>query len=197
MKRDGTKHNKPYDNRAVSNLKHGRDSETVKDLQRRLDLLPLKATDKMELQRMIDALQTQNLAFDIDSVIKSHLVDALQSTDKKLVSYLADLGNTQLRIAESEKSVHFHKHVLDSLKEQWLNEPEVEAKQELYKQIQESEKTINMFERQVKDYLELRNKIRKEIDKGNYQEKQLKMKSEEMAGHNAKPVDIDFSVLED
>jgi len=185
---------KKNDNRAVSALKHGRHSKTVKELQEKLDLLPLKAVEKLELQGMLDSLNARNLAFDIDTHIKHHLIEALQSTDKRLMSYMTDLGNTQLRMANLEQSLQFHTTVLQGLKERYLTCDD-EDKPKVYEQIQESEKTIAMYERQVKDYLELRNKIRKEIDKGKYQSKQLELKEDEMAGKNARPIDIDYEVL--
>lgn len=179
---------------ALNAIKHGKDSVVINSLQERLKLLPLDDVKKMEFETMLDQMQSIGWAFDFDKVIKSYLIDSMRDTDHRLMSYMADLQNTQMRIAKVSKDMAFHTKVLEDLKKRYLDAPDGE-KSAIYADIQESEKTIAVFEKRVQDYIDLRNKIRKEIDKGKYQSKALKLKEDSMAGGSAKPVDIDFEVL--
>lgn len=178
----------------VGLLKHGRHSDDVKSLQQRLDLLPMSKVDKMEFQSMLDSVSTSSFAFDLDKNIKLHLIESIKDTDKKLMSYMADLVHSQQRLAKVEKDVSFHSKVLSDLKVAYLEESDVDVKKDLYLQIQEGEKTVATFERRVAEYITLRNKIRAEIDKNDYNDKALKMKHEQSGG--SKAVDVDFSVMD-
>ena len=182
----------------MDRLVHGRDSKTIKALQEKLRMMPLKDVDKMRFERYLDHLEAKNFAFEIDSHIKMHLIEAIQSTDKKLMSYQADLANSQMKLADLEQKVQFHEKVRDDLQMQYLNEGDPTIKASIYERIQEAEKSIILFERSVKDYLELRNKIRKEIDKGKYIKKGHELKEQQMkdSGSMAKQV-IDFDIMED
>jgi len=182
-------------NTGMNSLIHGGHSNTIKSLQERMSMLPLDDVKKMEFQSMLDQMQTTSWAFDFDRAIKSHLIESVQDTDKKLMGYMADLQNTQVRIAKMEKDVSFHNAVLQDLKQQWIDEADVDKKESIYRQIVDVEKTISGFERSVSGYIDLRNKIRKEIDKGKYQDKALKIKENESRG-TSKTIDADWELLD-
>jgi hypothetical protein len=186
---------KPMRNTGMPNLSNGSYSEVVKGLQERLDMLPLDKVNKMEFKTMLDGMKTTSWAFDFDRLIKLHLIESIQDTDRKLMTYLADLQNTQIRLAKVEKDVAFHNSVLIGLKEKYMEETDELEKKRIYTEIQEAEKSIALFETRIANYIELRNKIRKEIDKGQYQSKALKLKEEQMHS-GGKMIDIDFEVLE-
>lgn len=182
------------DNRGMNTLKHGSHSEIIKGLQKRLQMTPLDDVKKLEFDTMLEQMQSTSWAFDFDRAIKSHLIEGIQDTDKKLMSYMADLQNTQMRVAKTSKDMAFHQKVLEDLKLEYLNAEEGD-KALVYEKIQEVEKTLSSFERSISTYIELRNKIRKEIDKGKYQDKSLKLKEESLAGTGAVPIDVDYEVL--
>jgi hypothetical protein len=185
------------DNRGQGMLQHGRHSEVIKKLQERLVGLPLDDVDRMKFETYIDYAKNKDFAFDIDMVLKSHLINSLRDTDKKLMSYEGDLAVTQGKIADAEADVMFHRGVLKQLKTDYVKEEDSIVKNYIYLRIIEAEKSIATFERLVQNYIELRNKIRKEIDKGKYQSKALQLKENEMAGNGAKSVvmDVDFEML--
>lgn len=184
---------KGKDEKGLGPLQHGRRSAIIKGLQERLDMLPLKDVKKMEFETMLDQMQSTSWAFDFDSAIKMHLIESLQDTDKKLMSYMADLQNTQMRMAKMQKDMAFHQKVLEDLKEAYIEQEDLILKKGIYAEIQETEKSISAFERRIQEYIDLRNKIRKEIDKGKYQDKALKIKEQQSAGNSA--LDVDFTEL--
>ncbi len=189
--------NKKLKNTGMSSLIHGADSKTVKDLQERLKMLPLDDVRKIEFESMLAQMESTSWAFDFDRTIKAHLVANIKETDKKIMSYTADLWNSQLRLAKLQKDAAFHEKVLQDLKADYLDCNIPDEKRKIYIDIQECEKTLSSFENKVQSYIDLRNKIRKAIDSGQYKGKSLKLKEEALAGQGAKPVDVDFSVLDD
>ena len=178
----------------MHNLVHGGHSEVIKGLQDRMNASPMNAVQKMEFDSMLSEMTAKSIAFDLDKFIKQQLISQVQSTDKKLMSYYADMVTTQAKLADMEQGTAFHKKVLMDLKEKYLRDESLSTLEEIDKR----EKTIKDFDRQISNLLELRNKIRKEIDKGQYQAKSLELKEKEQGKiKNITDVkNIDFEVLE-
>ena len=185
------------DNRVKSSLITGQWSPTVEALQKKLAGLPMKDVDRMEFEKYIDYITVKNFAFDVDKLIKSHIVDSLKGTDRKLMSYMADLANTQHLLAEVDKEVTFHRMVILDLKQEYLDEQDVGEKAKIYLAIQEAEKSVDLYSRRIQKYIELRNKIRAEIDKGNYQKKAIELKEDESRARGDRALPVDFKVMDD
>jgi hypothetical protein len=177
-------------------LIHGKQSNAIEFIQKRIGISPLNDVEKLEMENMLHETVARGIAFDIDSYAKQILINKLKDTDLQLLKYETDLMVTQERLSESERSMQFHKKVLSELKERYLTASE-EERSSILEQIDLREKQIADFTRQLTAVLDLRNKIRKEIDKKDFQEASIKLKEEEMGKNTIDIKDVDFSALED
>jgi len=180
--------------RGICNIEHGRDSKVIQRLQERINASPLNEVQKMEFDSIVQEMIAKSIAFDLDALIKLQLKAQVQSTGEQLISYHADLTNTQGKLADMEQNVQFHRKVLMDLKAEYMTSKD----RSILEDIDAREKTIKDFERQQIVLLDLRNKIRKEIDKKKFQEKALELKSKDDGLKNITNVkNIDFKVLEE
>jgi len=185
-----------FPKKAVGNITHGRHSEIIEKLQERINISPMTDVEKLELNSMVSSILARGIAFDLDMYVKRVLTDKLKETDMQVLKYETDLMVTQERLSEAERSMQFHKKVLSDLKSSYLT-CEPSDKKDILEQIDLREKQILDFNRHLSTLLDLRNKIRKEIDKKNFQESSIKLKEKEIGGTTINMSDIDFKILEE
>ena len=179
--------------KSPSRLENGNSSEIIRLLQERINLAPLTAVEKLELSSMLSTIVARSIAFDVDSYVKKMLIDKLKDTDLHLMKYETDLMITQERLSELEKNIQFHKQVLADMKEQYM----LTKEPSLLGEIDKREEQIQKFNSQLTNMLDLRNKIRKEMDKKNYSEAAIKLKEKELAPKTIDlHKDMDYSILE-
>lgn len=179
----------------IKRLEHGKDSQIIKSLQKRIDASPMTEVEKLELKGMVSSILARSIAFDLDLYVKKILIDKLKETDIQVMKYETDLVVTQERLSDAERGVQFHKKVLSELKNKYLTASDDE-KSDILEQIDLREKQILDFNRQLSNLLDLRNKIRKEIDKKNFQETSIKLKEKEIGATTINLRDLDVNVLE-
>lgn len=163
-------------------LTNGQWSERVAEIQKRINACPLREVQKMELKSMLEDMTAKSLAFDIDVLIKSKIVDNIKDYDSRVLSYQADMIDTQRKLADQESSLAFHKKVLLDLKEQYST-ASPEDKPFILEQIDAREDSIRKTESMYNTLLDLRTKMRKELDKAKYMDKSMQIQEEE---HSAK-----------
>lgn len=173
---------KKPDNTHSRHLTEGKWSDRVAEIQTRINACPLQEVQKMELRSLLEDMTAKSIAFDIDSMIKSRIVDNIKGYDSRILSYEADMLDTQRKIAEQEQSLIFHKNVLVDLKTRYLTADSIE-KLNILEQIDLREDAIRKIENTYNTLLDLRTKIRKELDKNKYLGKSMAIQEEE---HNAK-----------
>ena len=185
--------NKKGTKKFQSHLVDGSHSETIKELQRRIDACPLQEVQKMQLTSMLEDMTAKSIAFDIDKFVKLNLIQSVTGYDTKVLSYQSDMIDTQRKIAERENDILFHKKVVTDLKQEYLDT----KNKELLKEIDERERAINELEKLYNNLLDLRNKMRKELDKKMYQERTLKLQEEDHEKKmNEKTIEINTEALD-
>lgn len=167
------------DRRGLCRLKTGEWSEKVKAIQQRLDILPLTDVQKMEFKNMLEEGTAKSLAFDMDRLFKEMIIESMDGTNSRVLSYQADMVDTQTKLAEREKDLQFHKKVLADLKEKYTQTEDTGTQIALLEQIDLREDQIRKIQTLYNQLLDLRNKMRKELDKKTYQEKSLKIQEED------------------
>jgi len=169
-------------------LTHGRDSKNIQYLMERIGVAPLKEVEKMQLMGLVENTVARTIAFDLESYTRSVLKNKIKELDMDVLDYESDLVATQARLAEAEKEAQFHRMVLNELKAKYMedNDPGI------LEQIREEEKALGKFDRDIYNMLELRNKIRKEIDRKTFQEQQIKLKQEEVGKNVIDITDLDI-----
>ena len=172
-------------------LEHGRDSKYVQYMMERLGQTDLLTeVEKMQLRSMASEMLAKSLAFDIDSYNRKILINRIKEMDMNLLDYEADLIATQGKLSEMEGNLHFHKKVLADLKQRYIDEPDPTLQKQILEQIDAREDQIAKYEKLMQQALEIRNKIRKEIDKKEYNQAQIKLKEEEIGKKTINITDI-------
>jgi hypothetical protein len=175
-------------------LTTGRDSKLIKELQSKLGTEPLKAVDQFTWNTYLDYMKARIEAYETDSYIKKLLIEKAKDIGGELISAEADLAGTQVKIAEYEKDMIFHIGVLQDMKEQYLATKDVTILDEIDKR----EKQVQQYQRLVNDLLELRAKIRKDMQGTKLQEKALRLREKEVEDKvKIKSIDVDFTVLDE
>lgn len=179
-------------------FKHGRHSKFVKYIEERVGSVSmLSEVEKLELSSMAKDILARTIAVEVDSYRRSVLMEMIKDYDMSILDYEADLVTTQAKMAEQEKNIQFHKTVLASLKEKYMVERDEDKRRQLLLDIDEREAQIARFEKDLNVVLDLRNKIRKEIDKKQFNEKQIKLKEEELGKKTIKLSEIDTIDLDE
>jgi len=181
----------------MTNFKNGQWSEQINAVMEKLDASPLTEVEKMEFQNMLHKIVAKSLALDVDSYVRKILLEKIKTEGKKLLDYESDLIVTQERIATLERDLEFHKKVLEDLKNEYLKTTDFEKQKELLEQIDQREKIIADQHRLYTQLIDIRNKIRKEIDRREYQEAQLQLQEREQIAKGFGSIkDINVKVLE-
>ena len=168
-------------------MKHGRHSEFLEDLKKRIDCSALNSVERMEFEGMMKNIVARSIALDVDSYTNEILINNLKELNPEIVNYETDLYRTQSKLADIEKDIIFHRKVISDLKEEYL----VTSDRNLLELIDEREKAIKEGLRLTNQMMELRNKIRKEVDKKDVQGRMAKL-AEDKAGANV----IDINDME-
>ncbi len=198
-------------NTGLCNLTTGSYSKTIKELQEKLTGLPLNEVEKIQFKSFLDYARTRDFAFEVDRLIKGQLINSVQDTDRKLMTYMADLAVSQEKMASMETEVQFHRNLLMQTKELLINHmqdkplaSDVDAVKEWNGQrarylgeIITHEDSIDKFDKRIQSYMKLRNDIRKEIDKNKYQAKSLDIREKEGKKDGSDAVEADFEVMDD
>ena len=177
---------KKANNSHKKHLTTGRHSDTIKALQQRIQASPLDEVNKLELSTMLEEMTARSIAFDIDTFIKDQLIKTASNYDSRILSYQADMIDTQRKLADREKDMQFHKTVLLDLKKEYLETKD----RDLLQKIDDREKAIAESEKLYNNLLDLRNKMRKELDKKEYNERTLKIQEED---HESKVKTIEIN----
>ncbi|NCD07603.1 MAG: hypothetical protein EOL97_15955 [Spirochaetia bacterium] len=185
------------DNRVVSNLQTGRSSKTIQTAMKDLDISALRAMDRVQVQSLLDEIEGRARALEIDSYTQQYFSNILKKFGADVFSYEMDMVRINEKISKMRKDVQFHEQVIRELKEEYLNTVDKDKKQQIYEEIEKAERIISSYEIKENNILDLKNKIRKEVDKRNFQKEQLEMKDKEMnIKGSLNNSDIDFTVLD-
>lgn len=180
--------------RKISSGKH---SKNVAHLMDGLNLSALNEVDRKEFESMVEQIQVRTAALTVDNYTRKLLVDSLKTEGAALLRYESDLVSTQEKLSGIEKDMVFHKQVLQDLKKDYLNEHDSVLKKKLLESIDCRQEALQNYQRLFNQTLEIRNKIRKEIDRNATSEAALKLKEKELKSNN--PMfdvkDVDFEVL--
>lgn len=171
-------------------MKHGRDSEFLKQIHKRIGESGLSQVDKLQLTSLADETTARGIMFDVDMFANSLLIEKTKEYGKKILTYESDLLRSQKDLVDIEGNIQFYKHELHALKEMVLNTTEMGEKDSLMARIYDFEKQINESQKIKNNTLKLRNDIRKEVDKKEFNEQKLKLEEQNIRG-TAKIVDLD------
>lgn len=172
-------------------MKDGSHSKFIENIMKRYNLDALDEVEKMELECMFKQIVTRGIALDINSYTKQYLADRVKQDGSHIVSYEADLIYTESKVADMQQNVMFHESALKDLKSQYTATSDLIEKKDIYSQIQEIEKVLSTYRNQLHSLFDLRNKIRKEVDKKKLLDLEVQ---EKQSKSNIR--DIDFEVLE-
>jgi len=160
-------------------LVNGKDSKFIKELKERIRATPLSEVQKLELENMLQEIVARSIAFDVDSYVNQLLIQKIKSLDPKLVDYEADVYAIQTKLIELEKDINFHRVVISDLKNQYVETNDEMKKREILEEIDKREDAIKKHQKLYKDYMDQRNKVRKEMDKRDTTKKMVELKEKE------------------
>ena len=162
--------------KCINAVKHGHESVFLADIKRRLDLSAMDSVSKMELEGMFSDILARSIALDVDSYVNKLLIERVKSLNPKIIEYEMDLYSTQSKLSDLEREQQFHKKVIQDLKEQYLQAVDVEEQTRLLEEIDKREDAIKKHQNNFLKLIDLRNKIRKELDKKDYLKKSVELK---------------------
>lgn len=180
-----------YKDTSIRNMRNGNDSKTIDKYLKGLDLSCLNKVDQLEFKSLIEEIIARGIALDIDNYSRKYLVDKLKTFGSKVMHYENDLAYTQSKLADMQKSIQFHETALKDLKQRYLETQDLDVRKDLYTQIAEIEKILSSYRSQLNSLLDLRNKIRKEIDK----KSELVIETNGSINKNTDYLDLDYTVL--
>lgn len=185
---------KKKDGRTINALINGKDCKPIQTFIKEMKLSALDAVSKANYNSFIEETIARRDAVIQDAFTTQYFAEMLKQFGPDVFSYEMDLTRTQSKIVENREKIEFHRSALKDLKEQYLKATEAE-KPIIYEQIEKCEKILATFDSKELSLLELRNKIRKELDKKTFQEEALDLKNREV-GNKSTIQDIDFSVID-
>ena len=156
--------------------KHGHKSKFLAEIKERLELSALDKVTKMELDNMFSEIVARSIALDVDSYVNRLLIERIKSLDPKIVEYEMDLYSTQAKLSDLEREQQFHRKVVLDLKEQYLSETDPNKRLQILDEIDKREDAIKKHQNNFLKLIDLRNKIRKELDKKDYLKKSVELK---------------------
>lgn len=185
---------KRRDGRVTNALINGKDSKPIQKFIKDMKLSALDAVSKANYNSFIEETITRRDAVIQDTFTTQYFAEMLKQFGPDVFSYEMDLTRTQTKMIENKAKIDFHRKALKDLMEQYENATDAE-KPVIYEQIEKCEKILTTFDSKELSVLELRNKIRKELDKKVFQEQALDLKNQEI-GKKSTIQDIDFSVID-
>lgn len=167
---------------------NGNGSIRVKEIKDALNLDMLKEVDKLQIEGMVDRIVARTAAVTVNGYTNQILGEAINQFGQKVMSYEADLITTQSKLADMQSDLQFYLEAIRNLKAKYQKEPNDDLMQEILN----IQNQINKQEGLVQSTLDLRNKIRKEVDRQNLVGKKLLMEEEINRPHKATKVNIDL-----
>jgi len=183
------------DGRIVNTLKNGNSSKQVKKIVEDLNLSALNAVKNFDYRNIIDETVARRDAIIADSYTNMYFASTLKQFGPDILAYESDMIRTQRKIVENNEKIEFHKKALTDLKSRYETATN-EEKVEIYDSIDKCEKILATFEKAEYSLLELRNKIRKELDKKNFQKDSLEYNKSKSDKPTNMINDIDYTVLD-
>lgn len=184
-------------NTGVGRITNGQKSVIIKNFYEKHNMSPLlDQVNRMKIESLTQQILMRTEAVAVDNYVNSIIKQQILDTDRTILDYQADLIATQGKIASMEADIAFHKKVLADLQEEYLNCGDSSKKQELLEDIDKREDMIQKFERLNRQTIELRNKIRAQVDKKDYNEKAIKLKEAESKGEIIDLKSINYEALE-
>lgn len=180
------------------NMRHGMDSEFIQKLRERIGASSaLSKVEKMQLEGLVSETIARGIALDADLFVNKLLMDKVKEFGSKVLDYEGDLSRSQSDLADIENNLQFYKAELRRLKEQVSVTEDNSERDNIFRRIYELEEQINKSQRLKNNIMKLRNDIRKEVDKKEFNEQKLKLEEESTRDQRAKKVmDIDSVDLE-
>lgn len=176
---------KKRDGRCASALVDGSMSKPIQKIMKDLKLSAMDAVNKIDFKKTLNEVEARRDAMIKDSYTQKYFMEVLKNYGPDVLSYEGDLVKTQTKIIANQEKILFHKNALTDLQSRYIDAPN-EEKSEIYEQIERCEKVLNTLENNELKLLELRNKVRKELDKKDFQTKSLDLKEDEIEHKKSK-----------
>lgn len=168
----------------------GRNSVRVKKAVDYLNLNCLDEIDRMNIKGLAASIQAKVAGVTINGFTNKAIGDKINEIGGKVMSYETDLVTTEMKLSENSVSTQFFKDALKVLQLKYVQEPNDDIMEEILKiQMQ-----INKQDALVNNTIDIRNKIRKEVDRQGLDKRRLIANDEIDRPKNAKTV-IDMSLL--